>query len=81
MCLGSFEARQSNTKDSQKQDLLRCKVMFEGQALREVVDYRGAHGVRWVMNGVPLGPSVGMLFDIAPEAWQQYSLTSGHLET
>ncbi|CAJ1395151.1 unnamed protein product [Effrenium voratum] len=27
-------------------------VVFEGQALRELVDYRGAHGVRWVMNGV-----------------------------
>ena len=27
-------------------------VIFEGQALRELVDYRGAHGVRWVMNGV-----------------------------
>ena len=31
------------------------QVIFEGQALRELVDYRGAHGVRWVMNGVPLG--------------------------
>ena len=30
------------------------KVIFEGKALRELVDYRGAHGVRWVMNGVPL---------------------------
>lgn len=28
-----------------------CAV-FEGQALRELVDYRGAHGVRWVTNGV-----------------------------
>eukprot|EP00930_Biecheleria_cincta_P029313 TRINITY_DN20403_c0_g1_i2.p1 TRINITY_DN20403_c0_g1~~TRINITY_DN20403_c0_g1_i2.p1 ORF type:complete len:2461 (-),score=358.89 TRINITY_DN20403_c0_g1_i2:579-7961(-) len=28
-----------------------CAV-FEGQALRELVDYRGAHGVRWVSNGV-----------------------------
>lgn len=27
-------------------------VLFEGQALREVVDYRGAHGIRWVTNGV-----------------------------
>jgi len=26
--------------------------LFEGQALREVIDYRGAHGVRIVCNGV-----------------------------
>lgn len=33
-------------------------MIFEGQALRELVDYRGAHGVRWVMNGVLLGGTV-----------------------
>jgi len=27
-------------------------ICFEGQALREIVDYRGAHGVRIVHNGV-----------------------------
>merc|ERR1719188_2942905 len=29
-----------------------CCIAFEEQALREVIDYRGAHGVRLVSGGV-----------------------------
>jgi hypothetical protein len=37
----------------QEENYLDCAcIVFEGQALRDVVDYRGPHGVRIVHNGV-----------------------------
>ncbi|CAE7664158.1 DRC9, partial [Symbiodinium pilosum] len=52
-----FKYKFPEQEDDTEEDSTHCYldttcVMFEGQALREVVDYRGAHGVRWVMNGV-----------------------------
>jgi len=43
----------SNPIILQARDVLEGScIMFEQQALREVVDDRGPHGVRWVCNGV-----------------------------
>ncbi|CAE7913169.1 Tsnax [Symbiodinium necroappetens] len=46
------EQEEDTEEDSTNCYLDATCVLFEGQALREVVDYRGAHGIRWVTNGV-----------------------------